>query len=374
MKKQTALLSTGIIYFIILFLFVGVRVFNYFVELPISAELFDLIFTIIVQVGLMFLFPVFVFSIMQKQKPKETFNQFGYNKINVVSILTSIAIGVLCYFLNLSIASFFGTIIRMCGYETAPTVASSGAAGNYSITAFFLSVLTVAVLPAICEETTHRGLLLKGFSSLGIKMSIILSSLLFGLMHLNVNQFFYATVLGFIIALTAIISKNILPAIIIHFMNNFLSVYFDFARVNNWFGKGVYEFFTNVLYSDNFISFFITNCLVLCFLIFAIVFLFTILLKNTRIKKVNNMLTDIAKINQEYNEGLPEYQNNSNLANLHNLNNLMKQYNIKSLSSMVFTDLEIKTNKPTITEKILLISVFTIGILVTVFTFIWGII
>ena len=373
MKKQSSLFSAGLIYFIILFLFVGVRVFNYFVELPISAEIFDLIFTLIVQVGLMFLFPVFMFSIMQKQKPKETFKQFGYNKINIVSILTSVLIGVLCYFLNLSIASFFGTIIRMCGYETAPTVAG-GVAGDYSVTAFLLNVLTVAILPAICEETAHRGLLLKGFSSLGIKKAIILSSLLFGLMHLNINQFFYATVLGFIIALTAIISKNIIPAIIIHFMNNFLSVYFDFATTNSWFGDDIYRFFTQVLYSDNFISFFITNCLVLCFLIFTIVFLFTILLKNTRIKKVNNMLTDIAKINQEYNQGLPEYQNNPNLANLHNLNNLMKQYNIKSLTSMVFTDLEIKTNKSTATEKILLISMFTIGILVTVFTFIWGII
>ena len=205
-------------------------------------------------------------------------------------IIVSILIGILCYFLNISIASFFGSIIRLCGYETAPTLATSTTA-DYSLTAFIISVTTVAILPAICEETAHRGLLLKGFSTLGIKKSIILSSLLFGLMHLNINQFFYATVLGFIIALTAIISKNIIPAIIIHFMNNFLSVYFEFATANNWFGTNVYEFFTSVIYSENFIQFFITNCLVLLFLIVFIVFLFTILLKETRIKNVQKTLS-----------------------------------------------------------------------------------
>ncbi|MBR4003237.1 MAG: CPBP family intramembrane metalloprotease [Clostridia bacterium] len=374
-KKQHSLLfTTGIIYFVILLLFVGVRIIVQVVDFPISAEILDYIASGIIQIGFMFLLPIVAFSLMQKQKVKKTFTDFGYAKINLKSILVCILIGFFCYFLNILISSFFGTIIRLCGYENPPSSAT-GSVGDYSVLAFILNVITVAILPAVCEETTHRGLLLKGFSTLGIKKAIIFSSLLFGLMHLNINQFFYATVLGFIIALTVIISKNIFPAIIIHFMNNFLSVYFDFARHNNWFGKGLYEFFTTFLYSENFISFFITNCLVLVVLLFTIVFLFTILLKETRIKKVNNMLTDIAQINKEFNEGDPVYQNDPNLANLHNLNNLMKQYNIKSLNSMVFTDLEMKERrKSTLFEILLLVSCFVVSGLVTAFTFIWGII
>ena len=373
-KKQHSLLfTTSIIYFVILLLFVSVRTIVQLVEFPISNEMLDYIASGIIQIGFMFLIPVVVFSLMQKQKVKKTFTDFGYAKINFKSILVCILIGFFCYFLNILISSFFGTIIRMCGYESMPS--TSSAAGDYSFLTFILNVVTVAVLPAICEETTHRGLLLKGFSNLGIKKAIILSSILFGLMHLNINQFFYATVLGFIMALTVIISKNIFPAIIIHFMNNFLSVYFDFAVHKNWFGKGLYQFFTMFLYSENFISFFITNCLVLVVLLFTIVFLFSILLKETRIKKVNNMLSDIAQINKEFNAGDPVYQNNPNLANLHSLNNLMKQYNIKSLNSMVFTDLELKERrKSTLFEIMLLVSCFVVGGLVTAFTFIWGII
>ena len=370
-KQHSALFVTSLIYFIILTLFIAVRIVVQFIDFSISADILDIIINSVIQIGFMFLLPVFLFSAIQKQKVKKTLIDFGFAKLSGFSILISVLIGVFCYFLNLSIASFFGTIIRLCGYEATPAVASSAA--DYSLLSFFIQVLTVAILPAICEETTHRGLLLKGFSSLGIKKAIIISSLFFGLMHLNINQFFYATVLGFIIALTVIISKNIIPAIIIHFMNNFLSVYFDFATYNHWFGEGIYNFFTGFLYSGNFITFFITNCLVLFVLIFTIVYLFTLLLKHTRIKKVNTMLSDIAKINQEYNEGNPNYQNNPNLMNLHNLNTLMSQYNIKSLSSMVFTDLEVKSKKANAYEKLLLITIFTIGILVTVFTFIWGI-
>ena len=52
----------------------------------------------------------------------------------------------------------------------------------------------------------------------------------------------------------------------------------------------------------------------------------------------------------------------------------MSQYNIKSLNSMVFTEVESKTQKTTTYEKILLISTFVLGSLITAFTFIWGVI
>ena len=112
----------------------------------------------------------------------------------------------------------------------------------------------------------------------------------------------------------------------------------------------------------------------LILLILGIVSLFAILLKQTRIKKVNNMLKDIAEINKEHSINSQGLQQNENLYNLYNLNNLMNQYNIKSLNSMVFTEMESKTQKTTAYEKILLISSFVLGGIITIFTFIWGVI
>lgn len=372
MNKKSTLFNVFTIYFICMLLFVLIRVLVLVIDIQIDANILDLITTIIVQVGIMFLLPIFLYSRFRKKKMKQTFTDFNYSKISFYSIILSILIGFLCYFLNAIVASFFGSIIRLMGYESAPTI-STAVSGDYSILSFITNVLFVAILPAICEETTHRGLLLKGLSSLGIKNSVIISSLLFGLMHLNINQFFYATVLGFIIAFAVIASKNIIPAIIIHFMNNFLSTYFSFARVNNWFGIDLYYFMTGYSSSTNLVSFFVNNILILAILLFAIVFLFTLLLKDNRIKKVKKMLISIEEINKEYNNS-SELSHNYNLNNLHNLNSLMKEYNIKGLNSMVFTELENRSQKLTAGEIILIVSCFVIGGLITSFTFIWGLI
>ena len=122
-----------------------------------------------------------------------------------------------------------------------------------------MQVVLVAVLPAICEETTHRGLLIHGYSMLGIKRAVIYSSLMFGLMHLNINQFFYATILGFLIALSTLMSKSIIPAMIIHFMNNFISTYISFAQSNKWFGYELFDLLDGMTISGNLISSFITS-------------------------------------------------------------------------------------------------------------------
>lgn len=372
MKKNSALFNAQLIYFIALICFVAIRILVLVVDFGVSSVVLETVSTVVVQVLLMFLLPVLLFSKLQKQKIKKTFSDFNYHKMHISSILVCVLIGFLCYFLNLSIASFFGSLIRMFGYESAPSFGSTVTSDLPTILSFVLEVVTVAVLPAICEETMHRGLLLKGYSCLGIKHAVILSSLLFGLMHLNINQFFYATVLGFIIACSVIISKNIIPAIIIHFMNNFLSVYFSYATANNWVGKGIYNFVTNFISSGSLISFFITNCFLLFVLIGGIVALFTVLLKQTRIRKVQNMLQDIARINKEY-QTTNTFAQDENMANLYNLNNLMAQYNIKSVQSMVFTELENKSRKPNAFEIVLIVGCFVLGALITSFTFIWGI-
>lgn len=370
MKKGSTLRDTTIIYFILLCLFIMVRILFAVVDFHVSSQVLDIITTVVVQAGIMFLLPVFLFTKMQKQKLSYTFKQFNYNKISFYAVGICILIGFLCYFLNITVASFFGNIIAFFGYEQSPSSAST--LTDTSFVSFLFQVLVVAIFPAICEETTHRGLLLNGFSTLGIKRAVIFSSVLFGLMHLNINQFFYATVLGFIIAVSVIASKSILPAMIIHFMNNFLSTYFLYAKQNNWPGLGIYNFFLNFLSSNSLLGFFFSCFFFLAIILTLIVLLFILLLKETRIKKVKNMLTDIAKINKEYEENTQNYAGNGNFVNLYSLNNIMSQYNIKSLNSMVFSEMEIKPKPTTSFEKLFLVMCFVAGGIVTAFTFIWG--
>ena len=368
-KKRSTIFNSLLIYFIALIIFVCIRILVLVIEFPFDDTILEYVSTFFIQIGVMFLLPIVLFSKLEKQKVRTTFNNFNYKKIGFSVVLISIFIGFFCYFFNIAIASFFGSIIRLFGFEDAPTLYSSS--GDFSTVSFILQVVFVALLPAICEETMHRGLLIKGLSSLGIKSAVIISSILFGLMHMNVNQLFYTAILGFIIALSVVIAKSIIPAMIIHFMNNFLSVYFSFATSNHWFGEGIYNFIKQYLYSNSIIYYFFSSFFVLAVLLSVIVVLFMFLLKETRIKKVKNMLKDIADINKEYSSS-ETLNENENVSNLYNLNNLMGQYNINGFSSMIFTKQENKKTKLKINELLLLIFCFLIGGLVTAFTFIWG--
>ena len=79
------------------------------------------------------------------------------------------------------------------------------------------------------------------YKKLGLKKAVILSGLMFGLIHLNINQFFYATIIGMVLAVVTLYSRSIFPAMIIHFMNNGLNVYFSFAKARGIFGANFYE-------------------------------------------------------------------------------------------------------------------------------------
>lgn len=369
-KKNSTLFNAMLTYFVLLVLFVVVRILFLEVDFP-SSNLADILTTLFVQGGILFCGSVFLFSLLNKQKPRETFGQFGFKKIKAYPIFLCIILGIVCYVLNVFVANFFSFLIEFMGYEKLPSVSGGG---DFSVLAFLTQVLTTCLLPAICEETANRGLLLKGSASLGITASVILSSIFFGLMHLNVNQFFYATVLGFILAFSVITTKSIFPGMIIHFMNNFLSTYFSFAGVNNWFLGDLPNLFVKFIYGNGQFLPFLFRCILVVVLIVAVlVILFSMLLKETRIKGVQNMLNDISAIRKEYSASPETFNNDANFMNLHEINNLMGEYNIKSLKSMVFTDLENKKVKPTAREIVVISACAILGGLITLFTFIWGV-
>lgn len=74
------------------------------------------------------------------------------------------------------------------------------------------------------------------------KYAIIISALLFGLMHANIRQTLYTFVGGIVLAILAIKTRSILPAMIIHFTNNAVAVYLEHAYYNGWIGGNLESF------------------------------------------------------------------------------------------------------------------------------------
>ncbi len=88
-----------------------------------------------------------------------------------------------------------------------------------------LVILAFAVAPAICEELAFRGFILSGFRKGGKDGSaIVLSAILFGIMHMIPQQAFNAALLGLVIGLLAVRSGSIFPCMLFHLVNNSLGV------------------------------------------------------------------------------------------------------------------------------------------------------
>lgn len=83
-------------------------------------------------------------------------------------------------------------------------------------------VFGVVVAP-VCEELIYRHLLLRPMRKFGDMQAAVITGLLFGLGHFNFDQFLYTFMFGFALAVVAIRRNSVIPAIIIHMINNLLA-------------------------------------------------------------------------------------------------------------------------------------------------------
>lgn len=93
-----------------------------------------------------------------------------------------------------------------------------------------LSLLIMAVLPAICEETLHRGFILSSFKHLNHTSVIVLcSGVIFGLFHLDPYRFLSTALLGGAFAYIALKTNSMILPMLFHFITNAISVYALFS-------------------------------------------------------------------------------------------------------------------------------------------------
>lgn len=85
---------------------------------------------------------------------------------------------------------------------------------------YFISLTAIAVVPAIFEELLMRKAVLDGYKNVSLLASCLINGLFFGMIHLSMQQFFYATLLGCIFALFVRLTGSILSSILGHFIIN----------------------------------------------------------------------------------------------------------------------------------------------------------
>ena len=154
----------------------------------------------------------------------------AFNKTSFTKVITLVMLGMgVCALSNFASSSITSVIEQFFG------ISSDSSADSYGtgLQSFLLMLLCVGILPAILEEFALRGvvmgLLRKKF---GDGAAIVISALLFGLLHGNLQQIPFAFGVGLILGYATIYSGSLIPAMIIHAMNNSISVVLTFATAS----------------------------------------------------------------------------------------------------------------------------------------------
>ncbi|MBQ8825538.1 MAG: CPBP family intramembrane metalloprotease [Oscillospiraceae bacterium] len=80
----------------------------------------------------------------------------------------------------------------------------------------FMNVFTSVLLAPAAEELLFRGVLLKETARVSQRFGIVLSAVIFGLMHGNPYQFVLGTLIGLVLGYVTVKSGSLIPAIIGH--------------------------------------------------------------------------------------------------------------------------------------------------------------
>lgn len=194
-------------------------------ELHISDNANDWLFTGLVQIVGMGVVPILLYKFWVKENVVSGFSLRV--KINPLLWIVAIVIGVVLRFFIRSVSILWQTVAFLLGYTPVNGVGTIYSGPEVLV----MSFLVTAILPAICEELTYRGLGMQMFSGVkNEKIVIVLLGLLFGLGHQFVLQTGYAFIAGMVFAFIAVKTRSILPCMIVHFINNALSVISDFSE------------------------------------------------------------------------------------------------------------------------------------------------
>ena len=167
------------------------------------------IYGTVMEIGI--LLPAIIYT---KMKGESLVTSFGFRKIRLRTVLLTVGLTLL------SLPPFWSANVLSQVFvpNTAVEAASEMTSGS-----LFGSFFVVVIAASICEEIALRGFCFNRLKKVTYLLTATaISAIMFGIIHLNINQMCYAIVLGIIFALANHASGSIWTSIIMHSIINSL--------------------------------------------------------------------------------------------------------------------------------------------------------
>ena len=175
--------------------------------------------------------PAALMGIILTTSPRATFR---LRRPSLVSLLSAAVLAVAVHPLSIELSQF------LAEYGVFPEVPEAVGRIQALMTSqnqpLWVLIAVFALTPAICEELAFRGFILSGLARGGrLAIAIVISSVMFGIIHMIPQQVFNASLVGLLIGLLAVHSRSLFPAILFHFSTNTLALlysrdYFQFKE------------------------------------------------------------------------------------------------------------------------------------------------
>lgn len=172
----------------------------------------DLLKGLLITEYVLVLLPVLIYLFATK---KSIIKELKINKIKLKDILLIIVITVLAYpviiFINYTFITVLDTFIEFKKIEfPIPS----------NLKEYALYFIVAAMSAGICEEIFFRGFMLSSYRRLGKNRAIIISALLFGVFHFNIQNIIGPVILGIIFGNLVYRTNSIFAGIVGHITNN----------------------------------------------------------------------------------------------------------------------------------------------------------
>lgn len=205
-SKRLSFFDGNILYMVVMVLFVTVGYI---------AQKRDFHYGILITEFLLIALPTIIFV---KIKGASVKKDLRFNSLSVIDALLVIVIAISAYFAAVFINLIAEILISTMGDIIVPDIPFARNPREYLVLLFI-----IAGSAGICEEILFRGFILRSYEKLGMWKSIVITALLFSVLHLNIQNIAAPFFLGIVFGFTVYKTNSIYAGMLGHFINNAVS-------------------------------------------------------------------------------------------------------------------------------------------------------
>jgi len=221
--------SNGLSFFSANFLYMVVMVL--FITVGNVAQSWDFKYGILITEFLLIALPTIIYV---KLRGSSIRYELRFKRLSLVDAILVIITFIAAYFVAVFINLLGEIAISMMGKLIVPNIPLASNSKEYMTLLFIL-----AGSAGICEEILFRGFIMRAYEKLGMWPNIIVTAVLFAILHLNIQNILAPFFLGIILGYVVYRTNSIFAGILGHFINNAISVSFGYVIMNLPFYKNM---------------------------------------------------------------------------------------------------------------------------------------